>query len=104
MNDADPRARRVERLANWRAEKFGLPYGDQGLLISSDFYEHLGGYADLPLMEDIDLVRRIGPQRLHMLLTAAVTSAFNIKRDGWWARPVKNVTCLCLYFLGLPSA
>lgn len=102
MNDPDPRARRVERLANWRAETFGLPYGDQGLLISSGFYEHLGGYQPMPMLEDVALVREIGPKRLHVLPTAAVTSAIRYQRDGWWARPVKNVTCLCLYFLGLP--
>jgi hypothetical protein len=31
-----------------------------------------------------------------------VTSAIKYRRDGWWARPAKNVTCLCLYFLGVP--
>jgi len=102
LNDPSPQARRVEGLANWRADNLGLPYGDQGLLISAEYYEHLGGYKTLPLMEDVDLVRRIGAKRLVPLATAAVTSAIKYRRDGWWARPAKNVTCLCLYYLGVP--
>jgi len=102
LNDPDPSARRVESLANWRAKSLGLPYGDQGLLISKKYYEHLGGYKNLALMEDVDLVTRIGTKRLTQLETAAVTSAVRYRRDGWWARPAKNITCLCLYFLGVP--
>ncbi len=104
LNDPSDDARRVERLANWRARTLGLPYGDQGLLISSEYYEHLGGYQSLPLMEDVDLVRRIGRHRLEELPTAAVTSAVRYQRDGWWARPIKNVTLLCLFLLGVPAA
>lgn len=104
LNDPAPAARRVEALANWRAKTFGLPYGDQGLLISAEYYDHLGGYKALDLMEDVDLVRRIGAPRLVQLETAAVTSAVRYRRDGWWARPFKNLGCLALYFLGLPNA
>ena len=102
LNDPDPAARRVESLANWRAQNLSLPYGDQGLLISAYYYDHLGGYKNLDLMEDVDLVRRIGSKRLHALPSNAVTSAIKYRRDGWWARPIKNITCLCLYLLGAP--
>lgn len=102
LNDPDPSARRVEALANWRARTLGLPYGDQGLLISAEYYDHVGGFKNLVLMEDVDLVKRIGVKRLTQLDTAAVTSAVKYQRDGWWSRPAKNITCLCLYFLGVP--
>ena len=36
------------------------PYGDQGLLLHASLYRHSGGYAPLPLMEDLDLVERLG--------------------------------------------
>lgn len=103
LDDEDPRARRVERLTRWRGRVLGLPYGDQGLLISRDFYRRLGGYRSLELMEDVDLVRRIGRRRLSVLSADAVTSAARYRRDGWTWRPLRNVTLLCLYFLGLPS-
>lgn len=100
--DADEAgARRVERLAAWRCRTFGLPYGDQGLLISRMLYERLGGYRPLPLMEDVDLVRRIGRKSLVRLEADAITSAARYRRDGWWFRPLRNLACLTLYFAGV---
>ena len=95
-------ARRVERLAAWRCRSFGLPYGDQGLLISRAHYERLGGFRPLPLMEDVDLVRRIGRDDLVPLDADALTSAARYRRDGWLLRPLRNLTCLTLYFAGVP--
>ena len=95
-------ARRVERLAAWRCRTFGLPYGDQGLLISRAHYERLGGFRPLPLMEDVDLVRRIGRNDLVPLEADAITSAARYQRDGWWLRPLRNLSCLSLYFAGVP--
>lgn len=102
LDDGAAPARRVEDLANWRARVLGLPYGDQGLLVSRAFYEILGGYPDWPLMEDIDLVRRIGRRRLIALPSAVTTSARRYRRDGYWLRPARNLCCLALYFAGLP--
>jgi rSAM/selenodomain-associated transferase 2 len=98
---ADPRARRLERLVAWRCRTFGLPYGDQGLLIERGFYRRIGGFRALPLMEDVDLVRRIGRRNLVALDADAVTSAERYERDGWLARPMRNLGCLALYFAGL---
>ncbi len=97
----DPRGRRVAALANWRARVFGLPYGDQGLLIARKFYTKLGGYRPIPLMEDVDLVRRIGKKRLAELAATATTSAQRYERDGWLWRPLRNLFCLALYFAGV---
>jgi rSAM/selenodomain-associated transferase 2 len=102
LDDPSPQARRIERLANWRARRLGLPYGDQGLLIGREFYESLGGFAPIPLMEDVELARRIGRRRLVGLPGQAVTSAARYRRDGWWRRPLRNLSLLALYFLGLP--
>jgi len=102
LDDPAPQARLIERLANWRARRLGLPYGDQGLLIARAFYDRLGGFRLLPLMEDVEFVRRIGRRRLVALDGEAVTSAARYRRDGWWARPLRNLTLLSLYFLGLP--
>jgi rSAM/selenodomain-associated transferase 2 len=102
LDDADPRARRIERLARWRGRVFGLHYGDQGLLIATDFYRALGGYRPLPLMEDVELARRIGRRRLVRLDAAAITSAARYRAGGWWLRPIRNLTILTLYFLGTP--
>ncbi len=104
LDDPDPRARRVERLAGWRVRRLGLAYGDQGLLLSRAFYERLGGFRPLKLMEDVDLVRRIGRRRLTLLERGAVTSARRYREDGWWGRPARNLSLLFCYFLGVPTS
>ena len=86
----------------WRCTTFSLPYGDQGLLIGRRFYHDIGGFAPIPLMEDVDIVRRIGRRRLVVLDVAAVASAERYRRGGYVARPLRNLTCLGLYFLGVP--
>ena len=96
-------ARRVAALANWRARTFGLPYGDQGLLIHRTLYDAVGGYGDLALMEDVELVRRIGPMRLRPLPATVVTSAAKYQTGGWWARPARHLACLALYLAGAPQ-
>lgn len=104
FDSADPRARRVERLAAWRARRLGLPYGDQGLLMARVLYEYLGGFKPLPLMEDVDLVRRIGRKNLVPLDAEAVTSAARYERDGWVLRPLRNLSCLTLFLAGVPPS
>ena len=104
LDDGDPRARRVERWAAWRGRRLGLPYGDQGLLISRDFYRRVGGFRPLSLMEDVDLIRRIGKSSLTLLDCRAVTSAERYQAEGWRRRPLRNVSVLVLYYLGLPNS
>jgi rSAM/selenodomain-associated transferase 2 len=96
-----PAARRLERWVAWRCRRLGLPYGDQGLLIERRFYRALGGFAVIPLMEDVEFVRRIGRERLVYLDCAATTSAERY-RAGFVRRSVRNLFCLGLYFSGVP--
>jgi rSAM/selenodomain-associated transferase 2 len=101
--DSDaPQARRLERAVAWRCRVLGLPYGDQGLLIAARFLADLGGVKTLPLMEDVDLIRRIGRRRLVALDADAVTSAEKWERQGWTARSARNLLCLALWFAGAP--
>ena len=64
LDSDDPRARRLERRWLGAAGLLALPYGDQGLLIHRDLLAAVGGIRPLPLMEDVDLVRRLGRRRL----------------------------------------
>ncbi len=97
-------ARLIERGVMARSRLLGLPYGDQGLLISRSLYEEVGGYRPLPLMEDVDFVRRLGPARLHVLGAIATTSAGRWLRDGWFRRSASNLALLILYRLGMSPA
>jgi rSAM/selenodomain-associated transferase 2 len=104
FDDTCAGARRVAGLANWRAKAFGLPYGDQGLLIHRSLYDEVGGFrADLKIMEDVDLVQRLGPMRLKALRSHVTTSAAKYRAGGWWGRPVRNLLCLGLHLAGAPK-
>ena len=93
--------KRVAALANLRARKLGLPYGDQGLLISRALYEEMGGYRDFPLMEDVDLVRRLTPARLTGLEAKAITSGSKYTHGGWWGVPLRNLILVSAYLCGV---
>ena len=67
----DRDARLKELVARGRTTIFGLPYGDQGLLIPKHFYLTLGGYS-MTKMEDVDLIRRIGRRHLVFLRSLAI--------------------------------
>jgi rSAM/selenodomain-associated transferase 2 len=103
LDDSNRKARRLEGIVAWRCRLLALPYGDQGLLVSRLFYGEIGGYRPLPLMEDVDLARRIGKRRLRLLSADAVTSADRYRRDGYWRRSWRNLTCLSLFYLGMPA-
>ena len=95
-------ARLLERFVALRCLIFAMPYGDQGLLVSRSLYEALGGFAPLEIMEDVNMVRRIGRRRLAMLPARAVTSAARYCRHGFLLRGLRNLTCLSLYLLRVP--
>ncbi|WP_083445146.1 TIGR04283 family arsenosugar biosynthesis glycosyltransferase [Ruegeria sp. 6PALISEP08] len=88
----------VSGWANLRSRVFGLPYGDQGLLVLRDVYQAAGGYPDQPLMEDVELVRCL--PRMTLLEIRAFTSAERYERAGWLRRGTRNLWTLLRYFLG----
>ena len=101
LDDTAKSARIVERGVWWRCRVFALPYGDQGLLISKKFYDALGGFPPVPLMEDVALVRRIGRRRLTFLDSYAITSAQRYRARGYCKQVFSNALCLLLYFFGI---
>lgn len=101
LDDDAPAARRLAQAVAWRCRVLGLPYGDQGMLLARELYRAVGGFRPLPLMEDVDFVRRIG-RRLVCLDAEAVTSAARYRRDVYLRRSLGNPACLALYGAGLP--
>jgi len=84
--------------ANLRS-RFGLPYGDQGLLVPAALLSRVGGYPALPLMEDVAVARllrgQIGP-----LASVAETSATRYLAEGWLRRGARNLWLLARYLAG----
>lgn len=84
--------------ANLRSRLFGLPYGDQGLLMPRRAYLNAGGYPDQPLMEDVALVRAL--PAVTLLNARVMTSADRYAQAGWLRRGARNLWTLTRYFLG----
>jgi len=102
LDDGSAAARRLERIVAWRCRALALPYGDQGLLIARPLYDAVGGFAAIPLMEDVDLARRLGRGRLRPIAARAISSARRYRAGGYLRRPLRNLFCLALYFAGVP--
>jgi len=102
LDDTGLAPRIVERGVALRTTALRLPYGDQGLAMSRRLYDRLGGFRDVPLMEDVDMIRRLGRARIAVLRSKAVTSAVRYRRDGYARRIGRNLSCLALYYLRVP--
>jgi rSAM/selenodomain-associated transferase 2 len=85
-----------------RCRLLRLPYGDQGLLISRRLYDEVGGFRPIAMMEDVDLVRRLGRRRITLLRSDALTSARRYRDDGYVMRMMRNSACLTLFYLRVP--
>ncbi len=84
-------ARWIEWGVRIRVRLFDLAYGDQALFVRRTVFEELGGYRELPLMEDVDFIRRLRRRgRLEHADVPALTSARRWERDGWLRRTVEN--------------
>jgi rSAM/selenodomain-associated transferase 2 len=103
LDDQTRQARRLELIVAMRCQLFALPYGDQGLLIPKRLYRKIGGYTPAPLMEDVDMARKLGRRRLVLLRSRAITSAERFRREGYFARSMRNLSILFLYALRVPT-
>ena len=95
------RYRFIELGTHLRVRLFGLPYGDQGLVVSRTEYDAAGGYADLPLMEDVAIVDRLRRiTRVRALRASLPVSARRWERDGPLTRMLRNWRIMIAYRLG----
>jgi rSAM/selenodomain-associated transferase 2 len=105
LDDRAWQARVIERLVAWRVRHLRLPYGDQGLFVRRSVFERLGGFRELPLLEDVEFARRlVRAGRMVELPLALGTSSRRWRRDGWFRRSAKNLAIVALYLVGVPPA
>ncbi len=98
-------ARWIERGVRLRVRWFDLAYGDQALFARREVFGEIGGYTDLPLMEDVDFIRRLRRRgRLEHADVPALTSARRWERDGWIRRIVENIALILLFLAGWSPA
>lgn len=92
----------IERLANWRSRFLQLPYGDQGLFLSANLFRETGGFPEIPVMEDVEFIRKLRRNGKIVLAPAAViTSARRWQKVGVWRNTLFNQIVLAAYFLGV---
>src|SRR5688572_11642535 len=105
LDDDAWQARWLEGAVAWRVRFLRLPYGDQGYFVRRELFATLGGFDQIPLMEDVAFIRRLvkaGP--VAELPLPLVTSARRWRADGWLRRSARNAALVSLYVAGVPPA
>jgi rSAM/selenodomain-associated transferase 2 len=97
-----PLLRWIEHLANWRSRALQLPYGDQGFFLKAELFRSLNGFPMMPLMEDLEMARRVRKQgRIAISPLAVKTSARRWESRGVLRTTLLNQLFLLSYFLGI---
>ncbi|HVR95649.1 MAG TPA: TIGR04283 family arsenosugar biosynthesis glycosyltransferase [Thermoanaerobaculia bacterium] len=101
--DADrPMQRLGERLINLRTRLTRLPLGDQAQFVTREAFEHLGGFADWPILEDLDFAMRLRRMRMVLIDGAVTTGARRFVEQGAVRTVAVNWLIWLLFFLGVP--
>lgn len=92
----------IERIANWRSRFLKMPYGDQAIFLSSKLFHDLGGFPDIPIMEDFELVRRLQKQGNIIILPVPVfTSPRRWQNFGILKTTLINQLVIAAYVMGI---
>jgi rSAM/selenodomain-associated transferase 2 len=96
------RLRLVEWGANWRSRYWQMPYGDQAIFLSAKTFDRVGGFPELPIMEDFQLMRQLGKLgRIEIVSTPVVTSARRWLKRGILQTTALNQMIILAYFAGV---
>lgn len=93
----------IGRVASLRSRLTRIPYGDQAIFLKKQYFDRIGGYRDIPLMEDIDLMRRIKKRggRILILKECVMTSTRRWDKEGILSCTLRNWILSTLYYLGV---
>lgn len=102
FDERHPHLRWLEPWEALRCRQFGPLFGDQSLFVRQLVFEALGGFADIPLMEDVDFSCRLRRHsRIALLLPAICSSARKHLQQGRWRTTLINALFLLLYVCGI---
>ena len=102
LDEESPSLSRIEKLANFRSEILKMPYGDQGIFLKKSLFDEVGGFPEMPIMEDFEFVRRV--RKYGDIFTApfpAITSARRWKERGVLKTTLINQLMIVGYYLGI---
>ncbi|MEA5468953.1 TIGR04283 family arsenosugar biosynthesis glycosyltransferase [Spirulina sp. 06S082] len=92
----------VERMVNLRSHYCSLPYGDQSLFLKATTFQDLGGFPDIPLMEDFEFVRQLRKAgRIYIVPHPVLTSGRRWQKLGVLKTTAINQVIILGYFLGV---
>src|SRR5512140_2769166 len=92
----------IGRMMNWRSRLSGLATGDQALFVRRPIFEQMGGFPDIPLMEDIEFSNRLKRMGAIAALTATVTTSFRRWEQHGPLRTILLMwTLRLLYWIGI---
>ena len=97
-----PSVRFISWMINQRSRRLRMPYGDQGIFVTRSAFEALGGYREIPIMEDLEFVRRmnrLGPTVI--LPQKVVTSARRYDKEGPVYSTFRNWLQVMLFWAGV---
>ena len=93
----------IERLANIRSNLLQMPYGDQAIFLRKEMFRRIGGFPDIPVMEDFELVKKLRKQgKINLLSLSAVTSSRRWSQLGIWKTTAINQIMVLGNLIGLP--
>jgi hypothetical protein len=99
---SSPLLRCTQRTINWRTKVFRLPYGDQALFVRTSVFRQIGGFANIPLMEDVDFVQRLKKYGKLVFIPEPVTTSSRLFiRQGVIRTTLKNKIVFFGYYLGI---
>jgi len=98
--------RLIEQAASVRSRTTRIPYGDQVIFMRKDYFKALGGYESIPIMEDVDLMRRVKKRngRIRIIHDKVVTSSRRWDEEGIFYGTLRNWLLITLYFCGVSPA
>jgi rSAM/selenodomain-associated transferase 2/rSAM/selenodomain-associated transferase 1 len=104
--DSDlPGLRFIERAAGWRTRFLKMPYGDQAIFVSRVFFNAVGGFPEIPIMEDFELVRRLKRMGKIIILPESVqTSPRRWHNFGVFKTWLLNQIVIIGYYIGIPPS
>ena len=102
FDERHPHLRWLEPWEAMRCRRFGPLFGDQSIFVRRTVFEALGGYGEMPLMEDVDFSNRLRRHSPIALLTPAIcSSARKHIQQGRWRTTLTNAFFLVLYVFGV---
>ena len=91
------------RWASIRCRLTRIPYGDQAIFVRRDYFNRIGGYREIPIMEDVELMRRIKKlgDKICILSSRVMTSRRRWEQEGFLYVNLRNTVLLLSYLLGV---